>query len=192
MERIVAEPNEDTHRLVYADFLEENSAVCARELGIKASRCVEFAQFIRNQVNHGWGTPKNYYISRFPVGITWRSNSDGDLEESSMGIKLEFRRGFPNRISIPPSLWVDCGESVLKYWPISHVRATWCTPFYVGAPGIYVFARGGKSDFSVPECICKYMKPETDNESSLRYGRWEDAMNDLSKAMVIYAKTKVD
>lgn len=115
---IIANPDEDTPRLVYADWLQENGQE-------------ERAEFIRSQCNGSNGKKTNSIIGTwfnvFGRGfeVTWRSSSlflwsYGELPRNSATI----RRGFIDRIRCTAAEWLVHADAILAQHPVRHVALT--------------------------------------------------------------------
>ncbi|VTU00191.1 Repeat-companion domain TIGR02996 OS=Singulisphaera acidiphila (strain ATCC BAA-1392 / DSM 18658 / VKM B-2454 / MOB10) GN=Sinac_4455 PE=4 SV=1 [Gemmataceae bacterium] len=114
---IIAAPDDDTPRLVYADWLDENGQP-------------ERAEFIRVQieVSRGETTKKrspqqSILLTRFRElfsthGSTWKGSLDGSSAD------VIFRRGFVEELEIKPERLLDLGAQQLEKHPIRLLSVT--------------------------------------------------------------------
>jgi uncharacterized protein (TIGR02996 family) len=113
---IAAEPDDDTHRLVFADWLEENGQL-------------EKAEFIRVQcelepIREDHDSERANALRKReeelgPLHITklWGKEFQGRLAERSRWIDVVFRRGLPESLALPVQWFLEEGETVRNAYP---------------------------------------------------------------------------
>jgi uncharacterized protein (TIGR02996 family) len=127
--RIKAEPDNDTPRLVYADYLDEQGQG-------------ERAEFIRREVARvltyehdypracGWrkvGEEERWYWGGDGNRRLWRT---GEIRVMCDGLPagpdngVQFRRGFADRFDCPSAAWLAHGDAILAAHPLRTVRLT--------------------------------------------------------------------
>ena len=117
---ILDEPDDDTHRLVYADALDDRGALCDK------SRALE----IRAAILHP-------------------SGPFGQGESYSNGIELVWRRGFPDETRSSTDAWKGHGRHLVREHPIRAVRLTDKRPIQTGA-NIWYWQIGNSRPSEVP------------------------------------------
>ena len=152
---ICAEPAEDLHRLVYADWLEDQGesdrAAFIRvqvELAPWESKSSSFEpphlpalrrrerQLLKAHFGE-WTDPLPEELVTKPCescleqSPDWETNAVECRRCDSTGLvldedRVEFRRGFVEELAPPAALWIEHGDAILKANPIREVRlATW-------------------------------------------------------------------
>ena len=103
LDAIFDHPDDDTHRLVYADWLEEHGQANYAQfirLSVKADRgCCSLEE--RQRVR----TERQSYWQRMPTFL-----SDGDPVITIH----KYKRGFPGRIDVPAEFFI---RTVERWWP---------------------------------------------------------------------------
>ncbi len=117
LQAIFTEPEEDTHRLAYADWLEERGGAAAQAR----------AEFIRVQVE----------LARLPADDArapelrkrekklWEANRSAWLETVPRSLRrrdLSFRRGFLEEIRLTPAALLRHGDALFRLHPIRRVH----------------------------------------------------------------------
>ncbi|HUR52974.1 MAG TPA: TIGR02996 domain-containing protein, partial [Gemmataceae bacterium] len=127
---ILAEPDEDTPRLMFADWLEEEGRR-------------ERAEFIRTQIELArtperdvvpWNrrvvalqaTEKRILALRFAEWVAAMRAAGGPLE--GLGTNVQFRRGFVEVAWISASWFVDQAEALFRAVPLRDLRVSMATP----------------------------------------------------------------
>jgi uncharacterized protein (TIGR02996 family) len=112
---IVAYPDEDTPRLMYADWLQENDQP-------------ERAEFIRSSIADPDG-----FTHAFPLGCAAQTIFHRDTEDLIVPIlhasplpevSYTVRRGFVEAVALPASAWFTYGNTLRRDHPVTRVRLT--------------------------------------------------------------------
>jgi uncharacterized protein (TIGR02996 family) len=112
---IVAEPHDDAHRLVYADWLEDNGDP-------------QRAEFIRVQLElepmrDRYEIPRATELHKLEESLIhehqkkWLDQMPKDWDDWRTGTSLSFRRGFPDTLATPAPTFLKQGPAILKLHP---------------------------------------------------------------------------
>jgi uncharacterized protein (TIGR02996 family) len=191
---ILANRDNDTPRLIYADWLDDNGEG-------------ERAEFIRLQVTSG----KPIYVG----GEVWMEPTDdkaADLlclnvggwtpcsTEEETYTEWSWRRGFIESLSCRKEMWTASGPDIVMAHPIDHVRLTGHIP--AGDPPPYFSGYVGWFRWDNPADRSGVEDVSWELWDLLKYGfrqgnrfRWYDsaaeAIDDLSAAAILWAKNEV-
>jgi uncharacterized protein (TIGR02996 family) len=117
LQAILAEPEDEAARLVYADWLDENGGPAEQAR----------AEFIRVQCELARlpeGDPRGKEL-RAREKALWTANRDPwqqDIPEELRRKNVQFRRGFLEEVHLPPKVWARHGEGLFGRHPIHRVR----------------------------------------------------------------------
>jgi uncharacterized protein (TIGR02996 family) len=129
---ILEEPAEDVHRLVYADWLNEQGEV-------------DFAEFIRLQCNFGSTRRSRKLLELYgadwfpcPAGQTFLPAYWGRIgwqfDGSSTGCRLTVRRGFIAEIGCSLAEWMAHGPALVRRTPLERVTLSDRAPEITNLP----------------------------------------------------------
>lgn len=140
LKAVLADPDEDTPRLVYADWLQENGQA-------------ERAEFIRVQVKGGsprlisaqarewfpvWWRPSTLLtIDRLKGRVSIR---DGHSQTFPCTRRLVIRRGFVESLTCCCNEWLAHGEAIVAAHPVRRLTLTDKEPALMGDPPRWGFA----------------------------------------------------
>ncbi len=105
---ILAKPDDDAIRLIFADYLDEQGDSDA-------------ATNIRNQCRR-YEDCKRYYSDA--AIINWQDVDTTALEEKVSAQAKDWRKGFVEYMSCPGDYWCDISHEMLKYHPLREVTIT--------------------------------------------------------------------
>ena len=121
---ILAEPDDDLHRLVYADWLDEQG---------DAAR----AEFIRANINMARNPGRDSLARMQATGEAWRTmlpeglpavtwhGGEQDFRLAAPGvIGVQFRRGFVERVCCSLRGWLCRGAAIVRLHPVERVEVT--------------------------------------------------------------------
>jgi uncharacterized protein (TIGR02996 family) len=117
MQAILAEPEDEGPRLVYADWLEENGGPQEQAR----------AEFIRVQVELAKtpeNTPRHKELSAREKAL-WKAHKAEWLKDLPPHLRkrdLRFHRGFLEELSLPPKTWAKHGEKLFGRHPVHRLR----------------------------------------------------------------------
>lgn len=199
---IIANPDDDTPRLIYADWLEdfgteEIDSIHARLIRLMIERTKTDPDFEIDFDVH----PRTFLDDPDPVVVqAWRLAHElrRFLAGEGTGIPLKevsrrfdftagiWWRGFLTVSSVPMLMWLQVGKDLVAKWPITYVRVYDKEPnaaydeSFLG----YCWDRFGRSTEShtIPECLRKY------TDTTKLYTIPDDAMDALSDACLRWAK----
>lgn len=124
---IAKNPEDDSLRLICADWLEEEGGDPAR------------AEFIRAQV--GFAKTPREELRRLAASLEWSYGARWlreDLPGSLLPIKSEWfygwRRGFIGGLTVPCGAWIRYGPALVKTLPLEEVGLGNRSPYAPGAP----------------------------------------------------------
>lgn len=112
LQTIIAHPDDDAPRLVYADWLEEHG---------EADR----AEFIRGQVEAyrlGENDPLRLRLEARAKVLLKQYRAEWVRQLEGLGESPQFQRGFVHDIAIRTATLIDCGERLLRVAPIQGLR----------------------------------------------------------------------
>lgn len=175
---IIANPDDDAPRLVYADWLDENDGqtTCQRcngnashwiksEYGIcptcNGSGCVpnlfaERADFIRKQLelpdvdNCFCGVDGKFSDAHYKFDFRL---AEMTVDGSYIHKRFVYRRGFVYKMACTLNSWLDNGPEIVRDHPITCVEITDKKPSYYGGYVWYHQSHGGEQMDSLPDCI---------------------------------------
>jgi uncharacterized protein (TIGR02996 family) len=115
LQAIFAEPDEDTHRLAYADWLEERGEPAAR------------AEFIRVQIELAPLAPDDPRVVelRKREKKLWEANRSAWLETVPRSLRardLRFHRGFLEELRLDAAALLRHGEALFRHHPVRRVH----------------------------------------------------------------------
>lgn len=113
---VIRDPEDDTVRLAYADWLEENG---------KRVR----AEYIRAKIQGG--TPRRASGPWPSWSADLRQIATGSRygDEKAAGWSWEWRRGFVEEVRCPLRAWLDHGGAIVRRHPVTRVAATDREPY---------------------------------------------------------------
>lgn len=185
---IIDEPGNDTPRLVYADFLEENAGESER------------AEFIRNQIRPfdiGMCRQSTCQTAGHGLCSYCRSKKSPSyrLIDYPVDVVCEWRRGLIDTISCSMADFLTHGPAICREHPVSRVTITDRDPWNAsGLPGCWrwLLKRPDRDDITdqIPYGIYHEMigMEERESLSYLQFSSIEDASLALSSACIAWAR----
>jgi uncharacterized protein (TIGR02996 family) len=168
---ILAHPDEDTPRLVYADWLQEHGDEPR-------------ADFIRLQIERERLTPAD---PQFPTVLRRERTLFAHhkarwlmpLQVMLPGASMKFRRGFVEELTVPAALFARHGDEVAKMAPLRMVRVTQLGVHAADVsrvpcgPGARVYGVIREARWSYPEERVEFLRQASDAlEPYIAVGRW--------------------
>jgi uncharacterized protein (TIGR02996 family) len=117
LQAIFAEPNEDTHRLAYADWLEDRG----EPAGVARAEFIRVQCELARQPSEGVRTRE--LLAK--EAKLWKAHRTAWLEtvpRSLRGPDLRFHRGFLEEIHLPASALIRHGEALFHHHPVRRVH----------------------------------------------------------------------
>ena len=114
LQAIFAEPDEDTHRLAYADWLEERGEPAG----------VARAEFIRVQIELAREGPGSVELRKREKKL-WEANRSAWLETVPRSLRardLRFHRGFLEELRLDAAALLRHGEALFRHHPVRRVH----------------------------------------------------------------------
>jgi uncharacterized protein (TIGR02996 family) len=216
---ILAEPEEDSHRLVYADWLDENGnseraefvRVQCRLARLDERHCGGYYCHAGDDgstlhVDCGWWrlhARERELLEpgglRHLPGPFWRAGGNHgwtylDAEGARVGVECQFRRGFVAEVTLPCAEWMRHGPALVRAVPLERVTLSDCRP----AEHERYFAWYRCSLAGIPEHVPAALYdlltggvPSIPQGTMSEYRSAAEARDDLSRACLKWARNPV-
>ena len=220
LDAIRAEPDDDTHRLIYADWLEEygDEPMRAEFIRVQCEYATLHPHYLAHEVDCldcpkciRAGVLSGILLTRFRIGRNehppWAKDCPSVIMQTkAFGPPIEWRwtRGFVSSISCPWAKWEQHGPDLIARHPIERVTLTEKRPRHSpalnsGQTEVWTWWRGvhDGSEY-LPAGIHSLLKRGRGGATAgvdryfvwLDYDTEQDALDDLSQACVSFASNK--
>ncbi len=199
LQEICSNPSDDTPRLVYADWLDENghedrANYIRNECGLLANK-----HYHKKQPAWALAVAKAFGFSTAPsvggkhfkhFGYGSGYEADGDRQP----VMWEWSRGFISGIECHCEDWLKYGREVVKVAPIERVILTDKVGHPIPNAGLWGWyasnTLNGYDD--LPWCLWKRLKESERNKSWKWFNSQEEMVTSLSEACLSYAHSERD